>query len=236
MSPLHDRGQVREEYASDAGLAARASIYRWNDGPDARELAFRAVAEGLPTRFLEVGCGQGGLLQRVRDELRATVTGLDQSEQMVDLTRARGIDAVVGDAEWLPFDDGAFDGAAAAWMLYHVPDVDRALGELARVLEPGARLVTVTNAVTHMGGLYELLGMTRPETTFSDENGEALLRRHFTSVEARPAYGLVTFPTRADAQAYVDATPTMRVTGRTIPPGDEPLRVRAAPIIFIATK
>ena len=44
---------------------------------------------------------------------------------MVELARARGVDARVGDVQALPFEDESFDAALAAWMLYHVPDVER---------------------------------------------------------------------------------------------------------------
>ena len=62
---------------------------------------------------------------------------VDVSPRMVELARARGVDARVGDVQELPFDDGSFDCAVAAWMLFHVPDLDRGLAELARVLRPG---------------------------------------------------------------------------------------------------
>ena len=65
---------------------------------------------------------------------------------MVELTCSRGVEALVGDVQALPFDDGSFDAAVAAWMLYHVPDVDRPIAELAPVSRPGGRLVAVTNS------------------------------------------------------------------------------------------
>ena len=66
------------------------------------------------------------------------VTFVDLSQRMVELARARGIaDAHVGDVQELPFADASFDTVVAAWMLYHVPDLDRGLAEIARVLEPG---------------------------------------------------------------------------------------------------
>lgn len=61
------------------------------------------------------------------------------SPRMVELAAARNVDARVGDVQNLSLLDASFDTAIAAWMLYHVPDVDRAIGELARVLIPGAR-------------------------------------------------------------------------------------------------
>jgi len=85
---------------------------------------------------------------------------------MVELTRKRGIDARLGNVQGLPFEDGEFDCAVAAWMLYHVSDIDRALGELARVLRPDGHLVAVTNSREHLRELKDLLGIEGFRTTF----------------------------------------------------------------------
>jgi SAM-dependent methyltransferase len=225
---------VRLEYATDAGLAGRLAAYRFAEGPDARETAIAAVVEAHPRRVLEVGCGQGEMAERITRELGCELTAVDQSEHMVGLTRARDIDAVVGDVQKLPFGDGEFDVALAAWMLYHVPDVDRALSELARVLRPQGRLVAVTNADEHLRELGVLLGGTGLDTSFSGENGEAQLLRHFSTVERREAYGWIVFPGRSEAQAYVDATAALSGGGRELPAFEGPLRVRRAPVIFVA--
>ena len=42
---------------------------------------------------------------------------------------------------------------AALWMLYHVPDVDRAIAEVRRVLRPGGLFVAVTNGDGHLADL-----------------------------------------------------------------------------------
>ena len=53
-------------------------------------------------------------------------------------------EAVKGDALDLPYDDGTFDFVIASEILEHVPQDDRAIDELVRVLKPGGRLaVTV---------------------------------------------------------------------------------------------
>ncbi len=108
------------------------------EGPDAPAMVFDAVAEVSPKRVLEVGCGMGQLAERMHEELDAEVVAIDQSERMVELTRKRGVDARVADVQELPFGDGEFDVVVAAWMLYHVPDVERALDEIVRVLRPAA--------------------------------------------------------------------------------------------------
>jgi SAM-dependent methyltransferase len=231
---LEDPALVREEYASETRLAARKAAHRFAEGPDPREVAFQAVSEIEPRRVLEVGCGEGELAERVSRELGCDVLALDQSERMVELTRARGVHAVVGDVQALPFADGEFDCAVAAWMLYHVPDVVRALGELARVLRSGGRLVAVTNASEHLRELKDLLGVERDSPTFWGHNGEGLIRRHFANVERRDTHGWIAFPDRAAAQDYVDAT--ILFGGRQLPPHAGPLRVRRASVVFVADK
>jgi SAM-dependent methyltransferase len=231
---LDDPKLVRDEYATDAGLAGRIAGHRYGEGPDAREQTFRAVAEVRPGRVLEVGCGQGWLSERIQSELGCDVVAVDQSETMVELTRARGVRAQVADAVELPFDDGEFDCAVAAWMLYHVASVDRALSELSRVLRPAGRLVAVTNSRDSMRELTDLIGVERVEYSFSAENGEAQLRRHFSEVERRDAFGWIVFPSRKEAQEYVDHTIVWG--GRQLPQFDGPLRVRRAPVVFVAEK
>jgi len=121
----HDRVVVRRQYASASGLAARASLYANPTGSFAGDVAFEAVAERRPRRFLDVGCGRGWFGARVRDELGADVSAVDQSSRMVELAREAGLDSREPDVRDLPFDD-AFGCAAASRMLYHLPDGDEA--------------------------------------------------------------------------------------------------------------
>jgi ubiquinone/menaquinone biosynthesis C-methylase UbiE len=154
--PVDEAAFVREQYARPDNLRARKSVYADAEGDDPREFAFEAIAAAHPRRVLEVGGGEGELAERVLKELEVEVVGVDQSDGMVEIQRAKGIDARVGDVQALPFDDEEFDVAVAAWMLYHVPDLDLGLAELARVLKPGGRLVAVTNAVDHFQELWDL--------------------------------------------------------------------------------
>ena len=230
---LNDPELVAREYASERGLEGRRAAYRYGVGPDPREMAFEAVAEAEPRRVLEVGPGPGELSERIQRDLGADVVALDISERMVELTRARGVEAVVGDVQQLPFPGGSFDCAVAAWMLYHVPDVARGISELARILRPGGRLVAVTNGDDHWQGLSELVGFERHESCFSAENGEELLRRRFARVERQDATGWIDFPDRAAVQAFVDSTISLE---GDLPAFEGPLRVRRSPYVFVAEK
>ncbi len=156
---LNDPVLVREQYAREDNLQARQALWRELEGPDPREVLWETIVGVEPRHVLEVGGGDGWLSGRLRDELGCDVTLLDQSERMVELAAARGLDARVGDVEELPFADGSFDTAVAAWMLYHVADIDRGLSELARVLEPGGHLLANTNSRRHCEEVFDLIAV-----------------------------------------------------------------------------
>jgi 2-polyprenyl-6-hydroxyphenyl methylase/3-demethylubiquinone-9 3-methyltransferase len=105
-------------------------------------LARQRKAEVRGLRALDIGCG-GGFLAEEFAALGCQVTGVDPSPASVGTARRhaaiRGldIDYRVGAGEQLPAPDSAFDLAYCCDVLEHVPDVDRVIGETARVLKPG---------------------------------------------------------------------------------------------------
>lgn len=203
--PTNDPVLVKEQYADERNLQARKALYAEREGENPPDVLWRKLSsDWRPTRVLEVGGGEGELAARMRDELGAQVTFLDQSERMVEIAQGRGLDAHVGDVQDLPFADASFDTVVAAWMLYHVQDIDRALAEIARVLEPGGALVAVTNSVRHLAELRELVGVIQPgfEHQFNAENGDELLRPHFAKVERIDTEVKVTVRARETLVAY----------------------------------
>jgi ubiquinone/menaquinone biosynthesis C-methylase UbiE len=233
--PASDPELVREQYASEDNLRARQALYEEVSGENGPDVLLRALREWGPRRVLEVGGGTGELAERIVRELGATLSFVDQSERMVELAQARGLDAQVGDVRDLPFADGTFDTAVAAWMLYHVPDVDRALAELARVLAPGGALFAVTNSDRHLEELRGLIGMDVGElvSRFSSENGEALLRRQFAQVERLDIEREVTVREREKLVAYQQSLST---PSRPVPEDVAlPFVVHARSSIFFAT-
>jgi SAM-dependent methyltransferase len=237
MARTNDPDVVRNEYVDESRFAVRAAAWANATGPSPVELAFTAVAEAAPARVLEVGPGRGELAARIATELGAEMVAVDQSERMVELTRARGVDARLGDVQALPFPDASFDCAVAAWMLYHVADLRRGLSELARVLRPGGRLVATTNGERNLPELWDRFGSRSwRQHTFNVENAAGLLCEHFADVEERPANGTVTFEDWKAANAYVSASITRRDLAGKLPRFDGPLVCSRIASVFVAAK
>lgn len=91
---------------------------------------------------LDVGCG-GGLLAEEFAKLGCRVTGVDPSEPSLrtaaEHARSSGlsIDYVPGSGEHLPFENEAFDVVYCCDVLEHVDDLQKTIGEIARVIKPG---------------------------------------------------------------------------------------------------
>ena len=206
---MNQTAAVRSQYAREGNLETRRSVWRPTlDGRDPAAVAAAAVGEAARAggaAVLEVGCGTGAFAERLAAENPdATIVATDQSERFVQLTAARGVEARVADVQDLPFPDDSFDVVAAMWMLYHVPDLDRGLAELRRVLRPGGLLVAVTNGNEHAAGLRRDAGGEALVTQFSSENGEEALLRHFEAVRREELATRAVFADHAAAVAYLD--------------------------------
>jgi SAM-dependent methyltransferase len=230
---------VRWEYASEERFAKRTELFReLIDGGSPEEIAFAAVAEKRPARVLDVGCGPGDLTERFAKEVGADVKAIDLSMRMVELARARGIDAQVADAEQLPFADGEFDCVFAGWVLYHAPNLGQAIAECARVLRPGGRLVASSYFEDNMSELWELIEGIAPRDplSFNHANGAELLRRQFSSVEQRDVSATLTFPDSETIRTFVAATIDRAHLAPKVPEIEGPFRATTRHVVFVAER
>jgi demethylmenaquinone methyltransferase/2-methoxy-6-polyprenyl-1,4-benzoquinol methylase len=130
-----------------------------------RRAALAAAALGPGDRVLDVATGTGKLALGAAAAVGPTgeVVGLDASPRMLARARAAGRGSSVrwleADAMAMPFDDRSFDAVTIGFGLRNLPDAGAALGEMARLLRPGGRLVVLEIAEPPRG-LARLLFVT----------------------------------------------------------------------------
>jgi ubiquinone/menaquinone biosynthesis C-methylase UbiE len=97
-------------------------------------------------RVLDVGCGTGTLLTWLAQHATAKAWGVDASEEMLAVARAKvgeGVGLKQGRAEELPFKDGWFERVVLTLVVHHL-DRERAFAEFRRVLADDGRLAIAT--------------------------------------------------------------------------------------------
>lgn len=236
MARIDTLDLIRRDYSDPSRLEERFRAWREYHEPDMLALILAAVAEGPHDPVLEVGCGDGRFSEQIRDELGSRVVAMDFSPGMAGQAALRGLDVQVGDIQQMPWPDDHFDVVVANWMLYHVPDLDRGLVEIKRVLRPGGRVIASTMGLQHMRELWDRVGDEglAPALAFSSENGAEVLGRHFNAVEVRSMAGHATFPDHAAAVAHIRTTLTRAHLVDQLPHFDGPLRVSTTNTMFIA--
>ncbi|MDA8346594.1 MAG: class I SAM-dependent methyltransferase [Thermaerobacter sp.] len=180
-------------YGTDEGLSVRIETHRRysvNAHDVFEEITTEALKHLRPERVLDVGAGNGNWYRALRRVLgtKTAYVGLDQSDGMVrrlqeETASDPSAEALIGNAQALPWTLPTFDWVGMHFMLYHVPDIRLAIAEAWRVLVPGGLLLAATvtrkpyrelldlqaQGLRALG--YEAAGMTNPSERFSLEDG-----------------------------------------------------------------
>lgn len=150
--------------AVQSSYARWAPIYDKTFGAITNMGRRRAVQfiNGMDGSVLEVGVGTGLSLAHYKPELK--VTGIDFSTDMLakaedkvqELDLKHVIELRQMDARALEFPDSSFDTIAAKHVLSVVPEPEKVMAEIARVLKPGGRVV-ITNHFKRKDGFLAFL-------------------------------------------------------------------------------
>lgn len=125
-----------------------------------RNLLVRAVEQLAPDsnlvpRFLDVGCGTGGTLEKLVPF--GEVVGLDMEALALSYCQRRGITQLVqASATAMPFAEGTFSAVVALDVLEHIPDDRGAAAEIARVLAPGGMLYVTVPAYRSLWSAHDV--------------------------------------------------------------------------------
>ena len=147
--------------------------------------------------ILELGCGPGYLwkenISRIPAGWRITLS--DLSSGMLDaawrnlVVTGRAFQFKEIDAQSIPFEDETFDVVIANHMLYHVPDIPKALKEIRRVLKSDGHLFATTIGQNHLKEIANWIQQVNPGTDFISfgspftlENGLEQLKQFFAQV------------------------------------------------------
>jgi ubiquinone/menaquinone biosynthesis C-methylase UbiE len=146
---LDEAALTRQQYASLDPLAVRIRTHKlYSAHADDIEAAVdEAVHLARSADLLDVGCGTGSYLRRLATGGHSgRLVGVDMSPAAIaELEGVAGVEALLADAQRLPFGGGSFDIVTARHMLYHVPEPLLALREARRVLRPGGVLAAIVN-------------------------------------------------------------------------------------------
>jgi ubiquinone/menaquinone biosynthesis C-methylase UbiE len=199
-TPISDSARLlRDQYKDGSNLSARIRLHQRFSTNRYGQMRWMFDRIQLPetASVLELGCGTGILWRgSVKVPRGWRVILSDMSNGMLRETRAHlvrmghSFTYTQADAQAIPFRDTSFDAVIANHMLYHVPDIPRALDEVRRVLKPGGFCYAATMGFANMREMNDLSArffsiprMTESSARFGLESGEAYMRAAFTDVK-----------------------------------------------------
>jgi ubiquinone/menaquinone biosynthesis C-methylase UbiE len=212
--------QLRTEFNEWARAGKGESMERGHRPVGEQAIAHMGI--GSDSRVLDVGCGSGWATRLLADyAFDGRVTGIDISDEMVELARASSpdhanVDFQVASAEQLPFTNDEFTHAFSMESLYYYRDIPKALAEIQRVMKPGGLFAAVVdlyceNEATHqwidtLKVPVELLSIEDYRSLFIDAGFESV--RDERILDPRPVpddYTSGSFKSREDYVRYREA-------------------------------
>ena len=182
VSPAHakdGRHDATRTYYDD--FSRRYEAERRPNRPDGYHALIDDLEVELVERYgaggdvLECGVGTGLLLERI-GRFASSARGIDLSPGMLERAKARGLDVREASVTAIPFDDASFDVTCSFKVLAHVPEIGKALAEMARVTRPGGVVLAELYNPVSIRGLVKRLG---PARAISDRRREDAVYTRF---------------------------------------------------------
>lgn len=197
MEALNSHDTVKEQYKTSDNLVTRISIHEKYSANKQGFGNWIYTHYDIPANaeILELGCGTGSMWQGKLDLLSngARLLLTDISEGIISaaektLGAHENVSYGIADIQALPYENGSFDRVIANMMLYHVPDLEKGLSEVRRVLSEGGYFYCATfgenGIIPYISGLLKDCGAA--DTTgknFTLQNGHNILTKYFSDVK-----------------------------------------------------
>lgn len=199
MAKMNKSEDVLAQYSTDNNLSSRMNLHTKHSTNKKGIVPwlFENYEFKSGFRILELGCGNGAQWNERIDNLPENCTLIlsDLSCGMVDkvwqkYSKYSNVIVQRIDIQDIPFSSETFDVVIANHMLYHVPDLNRALGEVSRILKADGKFYATTNGNGGMRTyLHEALKKLNPridafktDLTFTTQNGAEILGEFFKDV------------------------------------------------------
>ncbi|MGC8654647.1 MAG: class I SAM-dependent methyltransferase [Candidatus Kryptoniota bacterium] len=133
-------------------------------------------------RLLDVGCGDGSFIMRVKDRFDE-VFGIDVSPTAVELCRKGGIKAIQVNLnnQTIPYPDGFFDTVVSLEVIEHIFDPLSFLKEIYRVMTPGGILIISTPNIRKLQRIFSIIMGHFPRTSYDPVGFDGGHLHYFTS-------------------------------------------------------
>lgn len=196
----NDDSNIIEHYKNAKNLNVRISLHdKYSQNKQGWfPWLFEQIDFSHINKLLEVGCGNGKLWKNNKINLRNREIFLsDSSQGMVDEVRktlGNDFNCMVFDCEKIPFKDNYFDAVIANHVLFYVYDINKALEEIRRVLNPLGVFYCSTYGSNHMKEINDIvqefdsrviLSQTKLYDVFGLENGLDILKPYFKNIKMK---------------------------------------------------
>jgi ubiquinone/menaquinone biosynthesis C-methylase UbiE len=199
---LNNEKNVKSMYINKDTLSTRVSLhnkysinkYGWHNW------IFDQYKLNENINILELGCGTGntwiGKENQIPKNIKIILTDIsplmiEKSKEKLD--KIKNFSFQIMDIQNLPFEDKSFDIIIANHMLYHVPDIAKALSEIKRILKDDGSFYTTTigkDSLKELQDIYrsysdKIKFQYSDECSFTLENGENILKKYFGIIEQK---------------------------------------------------
>jgi ubiquinone/menaquinone biosynthesis C-methylase UbiE len=210
------------QYDSHENLTKRMNLWSYGSNPETfPKWVFSHINLQENERVLELGGGTGQLWIENYKKIPSTCSIMlsDFSQKMLDKAKENleplnlSLKFKIIDAEKIPYGNNNFDVVIGCHMLYHIPNIEKALTEISRVLKPSGRFISTTISKNHIKELKDFLskfGLYSDEkfklfSEFRNETGRNVLKPFFEEILFKEYLNYVKITSVTPLINYIDS-------------------------------